>query len=171
MWWDQSDVCQDSAINLSSSSLDDILKHEELFPTSTRESEEEQDSDCCSILSSSVSSTSTINQAIFIEKVLTSISKVAPDSVFSRQKSRRRRARKMRRLLHPELFSIWYHSSQLTSSSTFVSKKTVPSPYPEVDWSCVNKRFLNNVPCPVQFPVHGCSEDEDFYVTKYARSD
>ena len=88
---------------------------------------------------------------------------------FPAKNSKRRKARKMRRLLHPELFSIWYYSSQLLSD---VSKKTAPLPsYPEVDWSCVNKRFLTNVPNPVQYPVHGCSEDQDFYETKYVSCD
>ena len=88
---------------------------------------------------------------------------------FPAKNSKRRKARKMRRLLHPELFSIWYYSSQLLSD---VSKKTAPlPPYPEVDWSCVNKRFLTNVPNPVQYPVHGCSEDQDFYETMYVSCD
>ena len=122
-------------------------------------------SDCGSL--SSISSES--NQAIFIDNILTFMSKVAPANVFSRRKSKRRKTRKMRRLLHPELFSIWYYSSQLISD---VSKKPAPlPPYPEVDWTSVNKRFLTNVPSPVQYPVHGCSEDDDFYMTKYVNSD
>ena len=56
-------------------SLDDILKYEELFPIASSESEEEENhvSDSASIFSSSLplSSTSS-NQAIFIDKVLTS---------------------------------------------------------------------------------------------------
>ena len=158
MRWDQSDVCQQSVLNLSNtSSLNDILEHEELFPTASSES------DSSSI--QSLSSTSSYNQVTFIDNVLNFMLKVAPENVFSRQKSKRRKVRKKRRLLHPELFSIWYYSSQLLSD---VSKKTAPLPsYPEVDWSCVNKRFLTNVPNPVQYPVHGCSEDQDFYETMY----
>jgi len=160
MWWDQSDVCQQSVLSISTSSLDDILKHEELFPIVSSESE--------SSSIHSLSSTSS-NQAIFIDKLLTSISKVAPDCVFSRQKSKRRKSRKLRRLIHPELFTIWYYSSQLMSDVT--KKPAQVSPYPEVDWTCVNKRFLTNVPNPVQYPVHGCSEDDDFYEIKYVKSD
>ena len=114
MRWDQSDVCQQSVLNLSNtSSLNDILKHEELFPTASSES------DSSSI--QSLSSTSSYNQVTFIDNVLNFMLKVAPENVFSRQKSKRRKARKKRRLLHPELFSIWYYSSQLLSD---VSKKT-----------------------------------------------
>ena len=122
-------------------------------------------SDCGSL--SSISSES--EQAIFIDSVLTFMSKVAPADVFSRQKSKRRKSRKMRRLIQSELFTIWYYSSQLMSD--VIKKPAQVSPYPEVDWTCVNKRFLTNVPNPVQYPVHGCSNDEDFYETKYARSD
>ena len=122
-------------------------------------------SDCGSL--SPISSES--EQAIFIDSVLTFMSKVAPADVFSRQKSKRRKSRKMRRLIQPELFTIWYYSSQLMSD--VIKKPAQVSPYPEVDWTCVNKRFLTNVPNPVQYPVHGCSNDEDFYETKYARSD
>ena len=118
---------------------------------------------------SSISSSSS-NQAIFIDHVLTFMSKVAPDNVFSRRKSKRKKARKMRRLLHPELFSIWYYSGQIVAPSD-VSKKPDLSSYPEVDWTKVNKRFLTNVPSPVQYPVHGCSEDDRFYETNYVKSD
>ena len=38
-----------------------------------------------------------------------------------------------------------------------------PTPYPEVDWSSVNSRFLLNIPCPSEFPVHRCSKDPDLY--------
>jgi len=153
LWWDSSP---------------EFVAYSDVDEDSTTISTINFSSDCGSF--SSISSSSS-NQAIFIDHVLTFMSKIAPDNVFSRQKSKRRKSRKLRRLLHPELFSIWYYSSQLTSSSTFVSKKTVTAPYPEVDWNCVNKRFLSNVPNPVQYPVHGCSEDEDFYETKYVQSD
>jgi len=119
---------------------------------------------------SSFSSNSYSNQVKFIDKVLTFMSKVAPKNVFSRRKSKRRKARKLRRLLHPELFNIWYYSGQLVAP-TDVSKKPVSSPpYPEVDWSNVNKRFLTNVPTPVQYPVYGCSESADFYEEKMEMS-
>ena len=63
-------ICQDSLLNRSTSSLGDILKHQELFSSASSESGEEDDK---SILSSSVSSSSTsFTQAIFIDKVLTS---------------------------------------------------------------------------------------------------
>ena len=39
----------------------------------------------------------------------------------------------------------------------------VPDPYPTLDWSKVNKRFIQNVPMPTLLPVHSCSADPTFY--------
>ena len=36
-------------------------------------------------------------------------------------------------------------------------------PYPQVDWTNVNKRFLGNIPNPTFFPIHGCSNDPSHY--------
>ena len=67
--------------------------------------------------------------------------------------------------LHPHLLRMWQHSSELFSPPD-VPPATVPapaSPYPVVDWSQVNKRFLGNLPEPTPFPLSGCSPDEKFY--------
>ena len=54
---------------------------------------------------------------IFIKNISSFLSLAAPSGVFSRRKSKRRRAKKMRRLVHPDLFNIWYYSGsgQITS--------------------------------------------------------
>ena len=44
-----------------------------------------------------------------------------------------------------------------------VIKSLPPDPYPTLDWSKVNSRFLNNIPKPNQFPKHGCSLDPALY--------
>ena len=154
--------------------MQNIVSKSQLSPATTINEHLSQsnvsDSDGDSSIFSSSSTISSSNQVMFIDKLLTFMSKVAPNNVFSRQKSKRRKARKLRRLLHPELFSIWYYSGQLVAP-TDVSKKSVSSPpYPEVDWSSVNKRFLTNVPTPVQYPVYGCSESADFYEEKMEMS-
>ena len=43
---------------------------------------------------------------------------------------------------------------------------TVPEPYPTLDWSKVNKRFISNIPPPTLLPVHSCSPDPEFYEWK-----
>ena len=42
-------------------------------------------------------------------------------------------------------------------------KIIIPDPYPTIDWSKVNKRFVSNIPEPKAFPVQGCSQDPQFY--------
>ena len=37
---------------------------------------------------------------------------------------------------------------------------------PTIDWSKVNRRFLDNLPKEGLYPVHGCSEDPEFYREK-----
>ena len=44
-----------------------------------------------------------------------------------------------------------------------MGKVLPPDPYPILDWSKVNSRFLNNIPKPNQFPRHGCSPDPTIY--------
>ena len=41
--------------------------------------------------------------------------------------------------------------------------KPVPDPYPVLDWSKVNSRFLSNIPKPGKYPIHGCSLDPAIY--------
>ena len=104
---------------------------------------------------------------IFIKNISSFLSLAAPSGVFSRRKSKRRRAKKMRRLVHPDLFNIWYYSGQITSPPDVKSKPVSVPPYPEVDWTNVNKRFLGNIPNPSFFPIHGCSEDPTHYEPTY----
>ena len=48
----------------------------------------------------------------------------------------------------------------MTEEETIID---TPAPYPKVDWSCVNSRFIKNIPIPNSFPLHGCSQDSNFY--------
>ena len=73
----------------------------------------------------------------------------------------------MRRLVHPDLYNIWYFSSQITAPPDVKSQPVSVPPYPEVDWTNVNKRFLGNIPNPSFFPIHGCSEDPTHYEPTY----
>ena len=73
----------------------------------------------------------------------------------------------MRRLVHPDLYNIWYYSGQIASPPDVKSKPVSVPPYPQVDWTNVNKRFLGNIPNPSFFPIHGCSEDPSHYELTY----
>ena len=75
----------------------------------------------------------------------------------------------MKKGICPDLLSIW------TNATTILSpvQRSTPSSvnYPTVDWSIVNKRFLSNIPAPVQIPIHGCFENAEGYETIYERTD
>ena len=70
-----------------------------------------------------------------------------------------RRHKRMHRKIHYEFRSIWSHSASIVSP---VEKSPINEPrYPCVDWSKVNKRFVDNVPPPTMIPVQGCSPVAD----------
>jgi len=188
MWWDQSDVCQVSALDYSvSDSLDDFLKHEELFPISSSESEED-DSVADRVKkrrcnnnnnkSNNVSSSSSNNKSnnvinvnpcdIHINKIVEFITILAPNNVFNIAKSRKRRRKKAAKKIHPELSCLWQHSADLFLSCPEMPTSSTPS-VPRVDWEKVNKRFISNIPEPSPQPLQGCSEDPEFYEHKTGR--
>ena len=118
-------------------------------------------------------STSSPSQAnnIFINDLTSFIARAAPSGVFSRRKAKRRRAKLMRNCVHPELFSAWYHASQLFSPSKPSSSNTTtsPKPLPTISLKDVNSFAMRNVPKPSLYSVQGCSSDAAFYRTKFAR--
>ena len=161
-------ICADNVVS---------SENQELWWDSTTEMvtySEDNINDCdSSILSTSESlfSTSVTSLAdegnIFIKIISTFLPTAAPSGIFSRRKSKRRRVKKMRRLVHPDLYNIWYFSSQITAPPDVKSQPVSVPPYPEVDWTNVNKRFLSNIPNPSFFPIHGCSEDPSHYELTY----
>ena len=104
-----------------------------------------------------------------ISNLLSCVSFCAPNLIFNPKKSARLKKKKWKKRtkkeLHPHLLRMWQHSSELFSPPD-APPATIPapaSPYPVVDWSQVNKRFLGNLPEPTPFPLSGCSPDEKFY--------
>jgi len=98
----------------------------------------------------------------FISRILSCVSKAAPGDVFSRRKYERKRDRLMRSLVHPELFSLWQHSSQLHEDYKVDYVKPAPL-YPVINLRDVNVRALANIPKPTHYPVYGCSMDPAHY--------
>ena len=106
---------------------------------------------------------------IVMSNLLSCVSYCAPNLIFNPKKSARLKKKKWKKRtkkeLHPHLLRMWQHSSELFSPPD-APPATTPapaSPYPVVDWSQVNKRFLGNLPEPTPFPLSGCSPDEQFY--------
>ena len=100
-----------------------------------------------------------------IDNLITFISRIAPNDVFSMRKSRRWRKRKVMKAIHPELRSLFHHSQDLFSPA-HVPVPVVHTPLPVVDWTKVNQRSLGNLPQPQMFPKHGCSEDANIYAQR-----
>ena len=97
-----------------------------------------------------------------INKLLLFISRIAPGDVFSASKSAQRRKRRRTKLVHPELRVVWQNCGNIFPQN--VTKDAEESSmFPRVDWTKVNQRMIKNIPEPGSFPVHGVSEDPDFY--------
>jgi len=109
------------------------------------------------------------------ESILQVINNVAPNNVFNRGKSERKRRKKTKKRLKaavsPHLFPMWQNVDDLISPTETESVVKpiveVMSPYPVIDMSKVNKRFMSNLPEPERFPVLGCSPDPKFYEGKW----
>ena len=121
-----------------------------------------------------------LEEEIFFESLLQVIDLVAPNNVFNRGKSERKRRKKTKKRLKatvtPHLFPIWQHVDDLVSPTETknvakpnVEVKEVVPPYPIIDFSKVNKRALSNLPEPERFPVLGCSPDPKFYEGKWEK--
>ena len=149
---------------------------------SSRSSPLRGSSSSSSRLSDVVSSTSSseteqvireLEDAIFFESVLQVLDIVAPNNVFNRRKSERTRRKRLKATVDPHLFPMWQSADDIASPTERVAKRytvakpvlevVTPAPYPKVDWSCVNSRFIKNIPSPGKFPIHGCSQDPDLY--------
>ena len=112
-----------------------------------------------------------LEDEILFKSILQAIDLVAPNNVFSRGKSERKRRKKTKKRLKaaitPHLFHIWQNVNDLVFPKPIVEIKEVASPYPIIDFSKVNKRALSSTPEPERFPVLGCSPDPKFYEKEY----
>merc|ERR1719282_738829 len=118
-----------------------------------------------------------LEDEICLESVLQVIDLVAPNNVYNRGKSGRRNRKNAKKrfkaAVTPHLFTMWQNAEDIVPPMERVAKHytvarpvmevVTPVPYPKVDWSCVNSRFIKNLPSPGKFPIHGCSQDPDLY--------
>ena len=77
----------------------------------------------------------------------------------------------MKKAVHSELFQIWKNVSEIVQPPVITNSAYNNPLLPTVDWSKVNRRFLNNIPIPVSLPKYGCSPEADDYEDKFERSD
>ena len=74
----------------------------------------------------------------------------------------------MKNVVPPDLYSIWTNfdllTSELKDDDVDVSHFSAPViRYPTIDFTKVNIRSIANVPKPQEYPILGCSDDENFY--------
>ena len=98
----------------------------------------------------------------FINTVLRAFRQVTHKSTYNRQRAETLRAeRKAKRVSEvvPDVFQTLWDTVREEEEVPV----DVPDPYPVLDWSKVNERFIKNIPRPDKFPKHGCSIDPEFY--------
>ena len=106
--------------------------------------------------------------------LLSTISSLAPSLVYDRKKAMRKRRNRKKKMICPELYSIWSNAATIltpVSSSMQSVTTSTTSLHPTVDWPSVNKRFLNNIPTPVSIPIHGCFPNSEDYEDVFVKND
>ena len=100
-----------------------------------------------------------------ITAILRTIGRTSPKSVYSQHRAeilkKERSEQRIRSIVPDELRMLWN-----TVAKEEEVKIIVPEPYPIIDWSKVNKRFISNIPEPTLVPIHSCSSDPEFYAWK-----
>jgi len=167
LWWDESHqyvVYEDRDSDCSSDQESSYQGQNSNHSTSSSSYNDDS-----SNLSSDLDSNSTLTQLdveiqtledeIFIDSLLNFMDVVAPKSIFNKKKSMRRKNKRTRKLITPHLRSMWTNSADIVDPVTSSSGTSLGLPV--IDFSKVNKRFVENIPKPDLFPIHGCAQFPD----------
>ena len=107
---------------------------------------------------------------VLIQKITSTLSHVAPTSVYKRRKSakKRRKHRRKRKLkladnIEPELRAIWHNFVDVLPVKDQVLPPPPVSTLPTINLAMVNKQMLRRLPDVVYLPVLSCSPDPAFY--------
>ena len=112
----------------------------------------------------------------FVMKVKSFLTSGFPSNVYSKEKSNEIRQKWLDDSVFVEFQSMWRHSNvgdlfiQKPEDSIPINTTANPAPeikYRTVDFSKLNVRNIKNIPRPELYPIHGCSEDPEFYVKTY----
>ena len=100
--------------------------------------------------------------------LLSTISEIAPKSVYKRRKNsmKRRRNRRKRKIVNNmelEFHSIYQNVGDLFVQSISASKFPPPSSLPTINLSNVNRTMLRRLPEVVNVGILSCSENPEFY--------
>ena len=181
MWWDLSDLsCSeleeeyfgDSAdLNVSFSSSLYKLIHDPEYSDNEDDLNDEDDED------ETINEDDVNNEVvdkdkaenIFITNLISTISEIAPKSLYKRRKNsmkrkrnRRKRKRRIAEKIDKEMSSIYKNVGDLFAHSA-VSVKTPPSSLPTINLNIVNRTMLRKLPEVVEVPIMSCSVQPEFY--------
>ena len=86
------------------------------------------------------------------------------------------REERKKKAIHPEFYSLWKFSNSIFTDvkdeEVIISPMAVDEiKYHTIDLHSVNARFIGNIPKPDYHPVHGVSQDPDFYHRWYPRDE
>ena len=170
MWWDESDTSDYFSCDEDSSATSD---YEESFTTTTPAMFDIS-------FPSEFYSLSPIpfpnpesdlkEKDVLIQKIISTLSHVAPTSVYRRRKfsTKRKRHRKKRKKLtmsqiEPELRTLWLNYDIVGVLPATDPMLSPPSTLPTINLSNINKLMLKRLPDVKEYPVHSASNDPAFY--------
>ena len=117
----------------------------------------------------------TPNKCSFINKIVDFISSF-PNNVYTTERSCQLKQEILNENVFPEFQTMWMNVGDLfiqkpEDSDDSAQISTTPEiVYKSIDFSKVNVRNMANIPKPTSYPVHGVSNDPDFY-TKVVKLD
>ena len=110
------------------------------------------------------------SEFVLMDSVLQFLGVAAPDAIY-RPNWRQEEAKK---LIHPVFYNLWNHCNSIFTEEKDDDTPKMAEPadiYHTIDLSCVNARFIQNIPKPNHYPVLGVSQDPDFYHKWYPKED
>ena len=133
-----------------------------LFPDSSDEEMESISTKCQNVKKP------TAKKCPFVNKISSFLSSTFPDGVYNKN---------FKDLIFVEFQTMWRNVGDLfvqkPDESAQIGTTTSPTQeivFKTIDFSKVNVRNMTNVPKPTSFPIHGVSNDPDFY-TKVVKTD
>ena len=183
-WWDEYDTCTDTSdysscdsLSICASSESDLEPHEDLnisFPSMFYHicDTASTNPEAIPTKEDKICRRSPHEKDVLIQKILFTVSRVAPSFVYKRRKAAKKRRKYRRRrkqmtavMIEPELRMLWHNCSSVGDlfAPSAVSKPPPTPNLPTINLSQVNKQMLRRLPDVVYLPIHSCSPDPSFY--------
>ena len=98
---------------------------------------------------------------LFVTRMSGIIDYIAPNNIFNKRRSKKMKKRRLLQCVPKYLRAIWQNCEDIFCQAPGPGQHEVRSP--TIDLSKVNIRAIANLPRPKSFPIHGCSQDPEFY--------